>query len=175
MMVSNVQEGFREELLNKRKKELDLITSQFLPGAHSRDKVAETIIRSVIRRKDAANVEDSTIYQVARWLANNKVTEVYSKNELYRRISKSTGLPDFTIAHCLRTNPFKLPTHLQTKTPVEREPKKVMSREVVGVDQPATDEFTAMKSIASVVDKLDETTRKRVLRWTIDRAGIKSE
>ena len=50
-----------------------------------------------------------------------------------------------------------------------------MSKEIVGVDQPGMDEFTAMKSIASVVDKLDETTRKRVLRWTIDRAGIKSE
>lgn len=109
---------------------------------------------------------------MAKWLAN-KVTEIHSKNELYRRISKSTGLPDFAVAHCLRTNPFKLPAILQAKHREEKQQVDVKGKqESRASDQPVPDEFAAMRAIASVIDKLDETTRKRVLKWAGDRAGI---
>lgn len=142
---------FRKHLLDARAKELDLISARMKPGWITRDRLASAIIRSVNKVPNGADVEDSPIYQVSKWLSVNKMTHYKNKHSLAKAISTSIGLKTSTIVGVLNSYPFALPAHFEKK---REEKARVVTHQfkVADPDVPALSKETVIEPPAKLAD-----------------------
>lgn len=152
-------DGFYQELLNQRTKELELIERHLMPGRLTRHNIVTSIIKSISKRPDTSStVEASTIYTIAKWLDMfSKSHKVRSIAELAREISKRSGINANTIAGALIRLPFKLPVAPRKYTVVQEEIKSTTLPHVVITPLEVTTEnlFQYIEALRTFANKHD--------------------
>ena len=105
-------DAFREELLEKCGKDIDLIRKH-LKGYPSREFVADMIIRSVGKTKNGASIEDSPIYKVCKYLDTHSLNNYKNNVELRKDIEKITKISPSTLASIFERRNLILPIGLE--------------------------------------------------------------